>query len=546
MKTFIKTLALLLSIFLFNSQNTNAQCHIDDWTALKALYESTNGVNWINRSGWDILIANRNNPPTDCHLSDLFGVSTNGNGRVSCLDLDGVENCGYSPNSTGNNLNGFLPAEIGLLSGLGLLVLDNNTLSGSIPAEIGQLSNLEWLSLYFNELSGTIPAELCYLTNLYELVISENDLEGCYPDFLRTSIFCEMSDGPGWNWCYGISDGNNFDATGRDFCTDGTGTCSSTEVYPGDLNNDGIVNHVDIGLIGLYAYETGHSRAVEHQNNEWYAHPASNWTRQHLNNEDIKHFDCNGNGIIDANDHQAVFDNIGQIWNEPFLALQSPQQSDYQLMLLPAAQVIDGYLFLNISLERRGSGDLTVQGGYFTLDYSQITSTISFVTLGLNEESWLGIRNENLFYEIKELPIQKKIEVGFTKTNGISSIGNGIIGQLIISYNTNQARLQEDFDDMQEIRLSNIGVHNGSNFTAIEDEICTVFTGLVDCQSNWEIYEDIPFQNNYKSNSNITTNGFVLIGSGQKIEYQANNIQLNSGFRVKVGAEFTAEIQACE
>jgi len=46
MKTIITNLTIISIALLLNPQYTNAQCHIDDWTALKALYESTNGPNW--------------------------------------------------------------------------------------------------------------------------------------------------------------------------------------------------------------------------------------------------------------------------------------------------------------------------------------------------------------------------------------------------------------------------------------------------------------------------------------------------------------------
>jgi len=39
-------LCLLTITFLFTYQSTKAQCHIDDWTALKAIYEECDVENW--------------------------------------------------------------------------------------------------------------------------------------------------------------------------------------------------------------------------------------------------------------------------------------------------------------------------------------------------------------------------------------------------------------------------------------------------------------------------------------------------------------------
>ena len=47
--------------------------------------------------------------------------------------------------------------------------------------ELGNLSNLEELSLNDNQLSGTIPVELANLTNLRDLNFGVNQLSGTIP-----------------------------------------------------------------------------------------------------------------------------------------------------------------------------------------------------------------------------------------------------------------------------------------------------------------------------------------------------------------------------
>ncbi len=154
-------------------------CHIDDWTALKALYESTNGINWTNNTNWQEVTGNQ--PTNNCNLETLYGVRLDENGRVSCLDFDGVDDCIIDYGSGGNNLNGSIPPEVGRLNNLTRLLLQNNNLSGSIPPELGNLSNLIWLILAINELNGSIPAELGNLNNLTWLHIFTNQLSGRIP-----------------------------------------------------------------------------------------------------------------------------------------------------------------------------------------------------------------------------------------------------------------------------------------------------------------------------------------------------------------------------
>jgi len=236
----IKSLALfaatlLLILNLLNSTNAKAQCHIDDWTALKALYESTNGNGWDNKTGWTAV--NGILPLVNCNLENLHGVTlhtTAGNafGRVKTLylttnyltgtipeeigNLTYLEGFGLGanfltgeiPNSIGNlihltriylhddgsfhddgtpgnnNLTGSIPPSIGNLINLEEIMLQHNSLSGEIPDSIEYLTSLTKLFLYKNKLSGNIPTGICNLTSLIELKLPHNKLEGNIPNCL--------------------------------------------------------------------------------------------------------------------------------------------------------------------------------------------------------------------------------------------------------------------------------------------------------------------------------------------------------------------------
>jgi Leucine-rich repeat (LRR) protein len=104
-------------------------------TALIALYNSTHGADWKDKTGW------LGAEGTECRW---FGVSCYNN-HVSTLSL-------YA-----NQLSGIIPVELGQLSKLLNLNLGVNQLNGTIPASLGQLSDLQSLSLNNNQLSGTIP-----------------------------------------------------------------------------------------------------------------------------------------------------------------------------------------------------------------------------------------------------------------------------------------------------------------------------------------------------------------------------------------------------
>ena len=130
-----------------------------DRAALVALYNATDGANWRINGNW------LSNAP----MGEWDGVTTNSDGWVTHLDLQG------------NQLTGEIPAELGSLTNLERLWLAGNQLTGEIPAELGSLTNLEGLSLNDNQLTGEIPAELGSLTNLEELFLNNNQLTGEIP-----------------------------------------------------------------------------------------------------------------------------------------------------------------------------------------------------------------------------------------------------------------------------------------------------------------------------------------------------------------------------
>jgi len=159
---------------------TPGQCHIDDWKALKALYENTNGNHWTNNDGWEQVTVT--NPQYNCNLSLLYGVNLNTDGRVYCLDLDGVNDCTFVEGSNGNNLVGTLTYDMQLLTELTDLCLNNNKISGDITSITRWLSrNLKQLLLHNNKLTGEMSNSLFDLDKLEKLYLSSNNISGDIP-----------------------------------------------------------------------------------------------------------------------------------------------------------------------------------------------------------------------------------------------------------------------------------------------------------------------------------------------------------------------------
>ena len=106
-----------------------------DRAALRVLYIETGGANWTDSTNW------LSNEP----LSEWYGLSTDGQGRVDELRL------------SANGLTGTIGAELGVLTGLAGLYLNDNELTGPIPPELENLANLQVFDVRNTGLSCVTP-----------------------------------------------------------------------------------------------------------------------------------------------------------------------------------------------------------------------------------------------------------------------------------------------------------------------------------------------------------------------------------------------------
>ena len=164
-------------------------CTSQDYNALVALYNSTNGDSWTfngtntnpnsSSSGW----------LNDCDICNWYGIQCTSNGRVNFIDLDGLNDFDSNNHSDiGNNLEGNIPSEIGSLAELQLLVLNKNNVGGVIPNSIGRLQKLTSLIIRDNNLDGPLPNEIGDLISLKTLDLRRNLIDGRIPSTVNRMI----------------------------------------------------------------------------------------------------------------------------------------------------------------------------------------------------------------------------------------------------------------------------------------------------------------------------------------------------------------------
>lgn len=139
-----------------------AEMNVGDCEALLALYDSTDGKNWITKENWLVT------PPCS-ETAGWFGISCQG-GRVSEINLQE------------NNLAGGLPDDLQSLGQLKVLNLFSNTITGTLPTSLMALDTVTFLHLGNNEIEGTIPPEFELMDGLVSLYLNQNRLSGSIPE----------------------------------------------------------------------------------------------------------------------------------------------------------------------------------------------------------------------------------------------------------------------------------------------------------------------------------------------------------------------------
>ena len=157
---------------------------------LTKLYEAARGADWTHNANW----------LSDAPLGTWYGVITDAGDRVTGLVLTYNDLIGQIPSELGgltnlkelslenNDLVGEMPPELGNLSNLETLNLGDNDLSGEIPSTLASLASLEAMYLYGNQLNGEIPSELARLQSLLGLHLRDNQLSGEIPSALGNLV----------------------------------------------------------------------------------------------------------------------------------------------------------------------------------------------------------------------------------------------------------------------------------------------------------------------------------------------------------------------
>ncbi|MBQ4818722.1 immunoglobulin domain-containing protein [Aquimarina sp. MMG016] len=125
--------------------------------ALLAIYNATDGPNWVNP--WDL----------SKNINEWAGVILNSENEVIILSLKS------------RNLTGILPQELGDLVELTSIEVSDNNLSGDFPSSMSNLTKLESISASDNNYTGNLPDVFSNIPSLREILLQRNGFIGTLP-----------------------------------------------------------------------------------------------------------------------------------------------------------------------------------------------------------------------------------------------------------------------------------------------------------------------------------------------------------------------------
>ncbi len=208
-------------------------------------------------------------------------------------------------------------------------------------------------------------------------------------------------------------------------------------VWPGDADNNGVVNHFDLLYMGLGIGTSGISRA--YPDSIWAGSDCADWPEQtplrHIN---FKNFDADGNGTIEASDTSVIMMHWGRSihpYKSDFFAMPgAPDNFSDQISISLSADTLPGgqEVEIPVMLDMPAGQGAGLHGLAFSISYDAdlLLSGMQFIPT----TSWLGDPAADLIAIQKDFRGQRRLDVALTRTGGPGASGSGQIGKLILIF----------------------------------------------------------------------------------------------------------------
>lgn len=301
-------------------------------------------------------------------------------------------------------------------------------------------------------------------------------------------------------------------------------------VWPGDTDGDVQVDNHDILQLGLNYGYSGFPREII--SNSWTPFAVADWGQISLG-KDIKHADCNGDGVIDFSDSLAIHLNFFS--DHSFTTDLNVNSTDPHLFLSTAASTYEVGDWVDVQVNL-GSASEPVSDFYgiafdIDLDYSLIepgSASLHFNNSWLTDNATDGIS----FGKIEET--DGKACIGLTRISHTGKSGNGNLALLRFQVNnslTINQTLTMSISGHHAVDANGDTIHLQSDFP-LDLNFTTISVGNIEGAIEWMDVYPVPFENSLflefelKSSENVTIKITDALGK-EIIKYDLG--ELNGG-----------------
>ena len=234
-----------------------------------------------------------------------------------------------------------------------------------------------------------------------------------------------------------------------------------TNVFPGDMNSDSLVNHFDLLNLGVNFGRYGSPRRNNDANINFNSYVSPNWSNSNgIFNARLA--DANGNGEVDDADFNGVQANYNKN-RGVYLPVFSPPSSTVFLKATPLKNdtiYVDSSFGSTQWIQDVGVESINNQAIY-GLGFSYNTEVYKNgilqtkepkTTLKFNDSSWIGKKNSDMFYIDTFAKNFGKNEASIVNKKGFNSSGKGEMG--IVEIVVEEVDIGKiNFNDLVEVRI---------------------------------------------------------------------------------------------
>lgn len=291
---------------------------------------------------------------------------------------------------------------------------------------------------------------------------------------------------------------------------------NAQQLWPGDANNNGEVNAVDVLFVGLAYGETGPIR--DNASNNWEAQDITTfWTGTFFNGLNHVYADCDGNGLIDKDDiKNPIKDNYGLthgvVTPDVFSTGTGGIDIPLKLSNISGTGALSGSMDIDISLGETNTPVNDFYGIAFSIKYDP--NIIEDLDFAIDPTSWI----DNGTDDTHELAIKNTVtgnfDIAIVRKDQSPISGFGNIGQLNIIIEDIVVGLSEP-DTTIQLLIENVKMLSPDlmDIPVVNDSIMITIENVTGLESINELRSDIKINPNPFSDFFVVTTEVTSIKS---------------------------------